>query len=198
VADRIDLRRRLQAVAFRQAGYFTASQAIEAGYSHQAQKYHSDRGNWTRIDRGLYRMAEWPSSVDDAFVRWAVWSGNGILSHHSAALVHDMGDLDPRHVHLSVSTSRKGPEQVVMHVSDLNDDDVDDRGAFRVTSPTRTILDLAGSDVGQEQLDQVVAEAADRQIVRESVIRIRMDDVGDRGALRLERALANVKARRAI
>jgi predicted transcriptional regulator of viral defense system len=198
VADRIDLRRRLQAVAFRQAGYFTASQAIEAGYSHQAQKYHSDRGNWTRIDRGLYRMAEWPSSVDDAFARWAVWSGNGILSHHSAALVHDIGDLDPRHVHLSVSTPRKSPEQVVIHVSDLNDDDISERGAFRVTNPTRTVLDLAGSDVGQEQLDQIVGEAVDRRLVREAVIRLRMDDFGDRGALRLERALATLKVRNAV
>ena len=41
------------------AGYFTAAQAREAGYSYQAQKYHADRGNWERVRRGLCWLSCW-------------------------------------------------------------------------------------------------------------------------------------------
>ncbi|MDR0991263.1 MAG: type IV toxin-antitoxin system AbiEi family antitoxin domain-containing protein [Propionibacteriaceae bacterium] len=47
------LRRRLETIAFTQAGFFTAAQALEAGYSYQAQKYHVDAGNWVRVDPEL-------------------------------------------------------------------------------------------------------------------------------------------------
>lgn len=49
--SRQDLRQQLSAVAFAQAGYFTAAQALSIGYSYQAQKYHADHGNWVRVQR---------------------------------------------------------------------------------------------------------------------------------------------------
>ena len=58
--DRQDLRRALFRLAVTQAGYFTAAQAREIGYSYQAQHYHTRRGNWVRVDRGLYRLLDWP------------------------------------------------------------------------------------------------------------------------------------------
>jgi hypothetical protein len=51
---RRNLRLALQTLAFGQAGYFTAAQAVDLGYSYQAQKHHVDNGNWLRIDRGLF------------------------------------------------------------------------------------------------------------------------------------------------
>lgn len=192
VADRLDLRHRLHQVAFRQAGYFSAAQALGVGYSHQAQKYHVDRGNWVRVDRGLFRLPEWPSSSDDTYVRWSVWSGSrGIVSHASAAEVHDLGDLDAGPVHLTVPGQRSAPPAVVLHVAALADDDVEDRGAFRVTTPRRTVLDLATTEITQEQLDTAVHDAVSTGRVPSSALRRRMDDFGDRAALRLERALVD-------
>jgi hypothetical protein len=46
--SREDARSKLFAVAERQAGYFTATQALEAGYSHASQSYHRKVGNWHR------------------------------------------------------------------------------------------------------------------------------------------------------
>jgi len=63
------------AIAADQGGYFTAAQAVSIGYSYQAQKFHVDHGNWQRVDRGLFRIPEWPTDDDDSFVRWTVWSG---------------------------------------------------------------------------------------------------------------------------
>ena len=127
---RQDLRLALQRLAFSQAGYFTAAQALDLGYSYQAQKYHVDSGNWLRVDRGLFRLPDWPSAPEDQWVRWTLWSEDrGVVSHDSAALVHDLGELDPRHVHLSVPVGFRAVDPaVVTHVSELPATDVLDQG----------------------------------------------------------------------
>ena len=188
---RRNLRLALQGLAFGQAGYFTAAQAVDLGYSYQAQKYHVDSGNWLRVDRGLFRLPDWPSAPEDQWVRWTLWSeGRGVVSHDSAALVHDLGELDPRQVHLSVPAGfRAADPAVVTHVCDLPAEDVLDQGAWQVTTPLRTLLDLAGDDTTQEQLDAAVATALDHGLTTARRIRTRSDEAGDRAALRIERAL---------
>lgn len=193
MSDRLDLRRRLHELAFRQAGYVSAAQALAVGYTYQAQKYHVDRGNWRRIDRGLFRLAEWPSSSDDAHARWTVWSdGVGVVSFQSAADVHDLGDFDLAELHLTIPTARPSTPGVVLHVAVLGDDEVEDRGPYRVTSRTRTLLDLATAPIGQEQLTSAVRDALSSGRSGSRALRRRMDDFGPAAALRLERALAAV------
>ena len=185
------LRLTLHRLAFSQAGYFTAAQAVDLGYSYQAQKYHVDNGNWLRIDRGLFQLPDWPASPDDQWVRWTLWSRRrGVVSHDSAALVHDLGELDPTRVHLSVPHGFRALDPtVVTHLADLPETDVLDRGSWRVTTPLRTLLDLASGSTTQDQLDSAVASALDQGLTTLRRIRNRADEAGDRAALRLERAL---------
>ena len=88
-APRRDLRRRLFDLAWGQAGYFSAAQAKHIGYSHQAQAYHAAAGNWMRVDRGIFRLAEWVPDIHDDLARWSLWSrGRGVVSHETALAVH--------------------------------------------------------------------------------------------------------------
>lgn len=191
MSDRLDLRRRLHELAFRQAGYVSAAQALGVGYSYQAQKYHVDRGNWVRIDRGLFRLAEWPAAADDGYVRWTVWSdGQGVVSFQSAANVHDLGEFDLGDVHLTLPDPRTAVSGVVLHVAAMDDGDIDDRGSFRVTTVPRTLLDLATTTVSQDQLTAVVSDALSMGSVTRGSLQRRMDAFGPAAALRLERALA--------
>ena len=192
MADRLDLRRRLQDVAFSQAGYFTAAQAKDVGYSYQAQKYHADRGNWVRIDRGLFRLPGWPSDADDLYTRWYVWSeGRAVISYGSAAAVHDLGDLDAGPVHLTLADSKRSADGAVLHPDHLESKDAEQRGPFRVTTVARTVLDLATWDLSQEQLNSVVRDALASGRLGRTELRRRMDGFGPAAALRLERALAD-------
>ncbi|SOE02558.1 type IV toxin-antitoxin system AbiEi family antitoxin domain-containing protein [Blastococcus haudaquaticus] len=191
MSDRLDLRRRLHEVAFRQAGYVSAAQALGVGYTYQAQKYHVDRGNWVRIDRGLFRLAEWPAAIDDGYARWTVWSdGQGVVSFQSAADVHDLGEFDLGDVHLTLPASRPATDGVVVHVADLHDGDIEDRASFRVTTAARTLFDLATTAVTQEQLTSAVGDALSAGSVTRGTLQRRMDAFGAAAALRLERALA--------
>jgi len=192
VVSRADDHRVLRGIAYRQAGYFTATQARQAGFTHQAQKYHVDRGNWLRVDRALFRLPEWPATLDDVYVRWTLWStGRGVISHATALAVHDLGEIDPARVHLTVPPGfRARDEAVVLHVGGLPDDDVVQRPGYHVTTILRSILDLAADGAPQEAVDGVVRDALDRGVVTAGALRSRADAFGEGAALRIERALA--------
>jgi len=112
--------------------------------------------------------------------------------HDSAALVHDLGELDPRRVHLSVPVEFRAVDPaVVTHPTELLTKDVLDHGAWRVTTPLRTLLDLARGDTTQEQVTAAVAAALEQGLTTVRRIRTRSDEAGDRAALRIERALGS-------
>jgi predicted transcriptional regulator of viral defense system len=197
VTERRAAQQRLRALAYRQAGYVTAQQALSAGFSYQAQKYHVDHGNWQRVERGIVRLRDWPSTVDDAYVLWTLWSGGrGVVSHATALAVHDLGVLDPGRVHLTVPPGfRARHPAVVTTTAELPEIDVQECDGYQVTTPLRTLLDVAASRAAtQEAIDDAVAEALERGLVTASMLRGRADEAGDRAALRLERALGAVSA----
>ena len=89
--DPLELRRALTRVARQQAGYFTAAQALDTGYSYPSQRYHTQRGDWVRVDRGIYRLPEWPATQHEDLARWTLWSrGRGVVSHETALAVHEL------------------------------------------------------------------------------------------------------------
>lgn len=193
---RQDLRRALHALAFQQAGYFTAAQALGVGYSYQAQKYHADSGNWVRVDRGIFRLPEWPGDPDDVFVRWTLWSdGRGVISHDSALAVHGLSDVDPLRVHLTVPPGFGASDDLVaLHVGVIPMGERDVRRGWSVTSPLRTLVDVAATEASQEQVDRSVADALRLGLVtRRRVLRV-ASSATDRAALRLERALSKAVA----
>lgn len=190
-ADRQDLRRRLATLAALQSGYFTAAQAKQVGYSHQAQKFHVDRGNWHRIDRGLFRLPEWPIGPHDHLVRWSLWArGRAVVSHDTALAVHTLGEANPALVHLTVPPNfRSSAVGVVLHRSDLPEGDVWQFEGFRVTSPVRTILDVAASNLDLDQLASAITDACVNDATVQPSLIARADEFGARAALRVERAL---------
>lgn len=186
---------RVHALAYRQAGYLTAAQARGEGFSYQAQQYHLDTGAWQRVERGIFRLRDWPAAIDDAFVLWTLWSrGRGVISHASALAIHDLGVLDPGAITMTVPPGFRARTPVVRTmVGLLPETDIEERAGFRVTTPTRTLLDVAATE-GQEAVDDAVAEALERSIVTGGALRTRADAFGDRTALRIERALSRLEA----
>lgn len=187
-----DLRRELNALAYQQSGYFSAAQAREIGYSYQAQKHHADAGNWTRIDHGLFRLPGWPTNPDDEYVRWTLWSrGKGIISHDSALRVHGLSDLDPAQIHLTVPPGfRRTDDHVVPHRGSVPASDLERRAGYTVTTPLRTLVDIAAGDLSQEIVDAAVADALREGLVTRRRLLRRTADAAARPALRMERALA--------
>ena len=47
-------------VADTQAGYFTAAQALETGFSYRAQHHHKAQGRWLDKGFGIFRLRDYP------------------------------------------------------------------------------------------------------------------------------------------
>jgi predicted transcriptional regulator of viral defense system len=173
--DTLQARRDLHALAAGQGGYFTAKQARAAGYGYAHLAYHAGAGTFERAGPGLYRLADVPPSEHDDLVRLALWSRDrtgvpqAVASHDTALVLHGLGELLPSRTHLTVPPGfRKAvPAGVVLHRSPVGPGDVEEREGFSVTTPLRTLLDVAAAGtVPAEQVAKAVADAVARGLVR--------------------------------
>lgn len=186
-----DLRHTLFNLAAEQAGYFTASQAKEVGYSHQAQAHHLHAGNWRRIGRGLFRLADWVPNTHDDLARWTLWSrGRAVVSHESALAVHGIGEFESARVHLTVPPefSMRDPAVVLHHV-ELPDSDIAQHVGYRVTSVIRTLIDIASFAPDEDQLARAIQEAREAGMMTPRQLRARAEVLDAKAALYIERAL---------
>ena len=166
--------RLLFAQAIGQGGYFTAKQAHEAGYGYGHLEYHTSVRNFERVEHGLYRLPSVPPGEHDDLIRLSLWSRNqkdepqAVVSHDSALVLHDLGELLPEKIHLTVPPGfrKHSPPECVLHQAVLAPEEIEAWAGFRVTTPTRTLLDAAAGNLGQEQLAKAVSDALSRGLVR--------------------------------
>jgi predicted transcriptional regulator of viral defense system len=187
-----DARRRLFLRASRQGGYFTAAQAVAIGYSHQAQAHHVAVGNWVRVDRGIFRLADWVPEPHDEYARWRLWSRDrGAVSHESALAVHGIGQFETGRVHLSVPrTFTMTHPALILHKAELGPEDIAEDGGFAVTTPLRTIIDIAADAPDLDHLARMIESLRERGLLTPRALRQRAEATDLRAALYIERALA--------
>jgi predicted transcriptional regulator of viral defense system len=189
--------------ASRQAGYFTAKQAERAGYSYRLHAYHADTGRWQKTGRGVFRLRNFPVAQRDDLIRWSLWSRNRkddpqfVVSHETALAIHELGDVMPAKLHFSVPPGfrKKVPENIVLHkTKGLNSRYIEAREGFSVTSPLRTLMDAAESDLDENELAKALREAIDRGLVR--LKQINVAEMSENGKLRMLMAIKAVEEKR--
>ncbi|WP_257233218.1 hypothetical protein [Rhodococcus qingshengii] len=108
-----------------------------------------------------FRLERVRHTALDEFAKWCTWfAGSATVSHYSAADLHGLGHLQPRFIHLSVAHPLAAPtRQVALHRLPLADDECEQIGPIRITTPLRTVHDLASGGISQVLLNEVVADA---------------------------------------
>ena len=157
-----------------QAGYFTQQQAAQLGYSRPLQHHYRQTGEWLHPARGIYRLRRYPLTPDEDLVRLSLWSRNqhgqpqAIVSHDTALRLYDLSDLAPADLHLTVPPGfrKRVPAGLILHPARLAPQDIRQASGYRLTTPLRTLLDLANSPLSPEHLGQAVQEALQRGLVR--------------------------------
>lgn len=143
------------------------------------------RGILDAAAHGVYRVPVLPRDRFDEFVLARLWArGRGVISHDSALLVHELCDINPTRIHLTVPTryriNRAGGEPYAIHHADLAADEVTRLDAVVVTTVARTLHDAANT-VATYLVRQAVATAAGRG----AIMRVERDRllavVNDRG-----------------
>lgn len=167
----------LFAVASGQHGYVTTAQAHGCGFGGSLLTYHTKTGRLLRVQRGLYRLRDYPSSWrEDVVAAWlAVGKDRAIVSHESALDLLDLSDVIPNYVHLTVPRSSRfipAPLGAKIHTTTrtLGPMDVSSWEGVRITSATRTILDAAEAGTGPEQVEMAVRQAVRRGLTTEDLI----------------------------
>jgi predicted transcriptional regulator of viral defense system len=168
VETRVQKSDRLFQVAESQQGYFTSADAKRLGYDYPHQHFHVKQGNWIRVDHGIFRLKKFPSAEHEDLMRWWLWSRKkGVISHETAASLYELGDLLPSKIHLIVPLNfRKKPaKSLVLHKANLSASEMGKRDDLPVTTPLRTVLDLARSHLDDERLSAVAKDAIKEGLV---------------------------------
>ncbi|MGH2557707.1 MAG: type IV toxin-antitoxin system AbiEi family antitoxin domain-containing protein [Thermomicrobiales bacterium] len=162
-----------------QHGYFTTAQARACGFRSNLLHFHVRTGKFVHVHRGVYRLRDYPSSPrEEVVAAWlAVGKHRAVVSHDSALDLHDLSDVIPDAVHLTVPRAVRHPPAIpggVVHTTtrDLRPQDIVTRDGLRVTSAARTILDAAEIAVAPEQVEMAVRQA----IVRGLTTRHRLEE----------------------
>jgi predicted transcriptional regulator of viral defense system len=163
----MDTLQQIQEAAKHQGGYVATYQV---DVSRQMFSRHESKGRLERVLRGIYRVEAFPMSEHEDFIVAYLWSRErGVLSHETALAIHDLSDVLPKRVHLSYSPDEalpKGkPDWVRLHRAIVPDEDCQWYDAVPVTTPKRTLIDLAADGFDPSLFEQALDEAIERRLV---------------------------------
>lgn len=168
-----DKHQKLYNIASGQQGYFTAKQALSCGYSHRTQHYHKEKRHWIEIERGMFRLVNYPASPFEDLIRWFLWSRNrddipqAVISHETALSVHELSDIMPGKIHLTVPPNfrKKPPIGCILHKNIIQPESIEQREGFRITTPLKTIIDVAEEGISNDYLEQALRDAFNKGIL---------------------------------
>jgi predicted transcriptional regulator of viral defense system len=148
-----------------QAGYFTTREAAKYHVGTALLTHHVGIGRLQHVGRGVFRFSNYPPTAHDELVPIWLWSDRqGVFSHETALALHELSDLAPTHVDLTVpkrwaKRRLKLPPGLELHFADVRKSERAPSGAVVSTEVVRTLNDCLEVGVEEQFLAQAVREA---------------------------------------
>lgn len=178
---RCSLDREITRIAERQHNLVEVSQLDAAGVRRQAIARRVERGWFTRVHRGVYLVGPGkPTRAGRAMAAVLACGGGAVLSHRSAAYLHGLLPYPARYDVEVTTASKTAPERLGIHshrVDSLDRRDTRIHDNVPVTSPARTLLDLAATATESE-----FEQAFDEAIFKRKARRPQIEDLIERSA----------------
>ena len=158
-------------------------------------------GRYLRVRRGLYRLRHFPSSPHEHVV--AAWlplrDSGAVVSHESALELHELSDVIPNAVHLTVPRSERGlrrREGVQLHTAFRPPTKKETRSiaGLPVTEPARSIVDALEAGTQPEQIETAVRQALGRGLTTPRRLRAAASSRSERVRKFIERNLVEAAA----
>lgn len=155
-------------LATEQYGYVTADQAVELGFAKGRLPQMAERGVAERVERGLYRFPAIPRTALDQYMQAVLWPhrAHGVISHASALALHDLCDVNPAHIDITVPAgyrvTRVPPSVYRLHHRTLRPVDVTRHEGIPVVTPRRAILDGIEAHIRRGLIEQAIETARRR------------------------------------
>ncbi len=133
----------IAALASRQRGYVTRPQLLKTGLRAGAIKYRVAKGSLIPVHSGVYAVGHLPiTGADRAYAALLACGPGAVLSHGTAACLWGLDQRWRTPFEVIVKTARRRPG-IRTHRATLTRRDVRRHNEMRVTSPARTIFDIA-------------------------------------------------------
>lgn len=162
-------------VANGQNGYVTVDDARALGIDPAQLRLMHHRGVLDRLSRGLYRFPIVPTTTLDQYMEATLWPRTpAVLSHETALDLHDLCDVNPARIHLTVPPGyrlrRDLPAMYELHLRALDASDVTSHEGIPIVTVRRAILDGIDMGLGGQLIDQAVATAERRGLLGRDVL----------------------------
>jgi very-short-patch-repair endonuclease len=153
VVDRL-----IAALAERQHGVVAIWQLVELGLGPDAIQYRVSVGRLHRVHRGVYAVGHRKLTREGHRIAAVLAYGpDAVLSHRSAAAHWGIGHASYRH-DVTTPQSKRSRKTIRAHTAKLHPEDRTVHNGIPITTPARTILDLA-AQCPKDQLTYLIEEA---------------------------------------
>jgi predicted transcriptional regulator of viral defense system len=159
-------------VAVENGGYVTPALLAPFGVPAIELRKMVARNVLMAVAHGVYRVPSLPVETYDEFILARLWAkGRGVVSYDSALLVHELCDINPTKVHITIPQnyriSKAGAERYAIHRADLGPNETTHIGAVTVTTIMRTLADSLASVPGY-LVRQAIETARSQGSIRQS------------------------------
>jgi predicted transcriptional regulator of viral defense system len=185
--------RRIARLATKQHGVVARRQLEAIGLARGAVAHRVSAGRLHRVHQGVYAVGHTVLTVNGRRMAAVLAAGPGaVLSHASAAALWEIRPTSATRIDVSVRSAggrakRRGLR--IHRTPTLQADEITGHQGIRVTTPARTLLDLASS-LPRRALERALDEAEIRDLYdRRALEAVALAHAGERGAAALERAL---------
>lgn len=168
-----EVERAIAVLAGRQHGVVTRKQLLAAGLSKHHVQHRLETGQLVRLHRGVYRAGPVEAARAREMAAILACGEGSVLSHDTAARLFGLkpGAASSKPIHVARARGgRRRPGVRVHRLPTLSAGDVTVVDGIRVTTPARTLWDLAGRSPPRD-LERMFAAAQDRGLVRRAELR---------------------------
>lgn len=163
---------RLATIAAEQQGLVTPADAREAGIDPHRLVDMERRGTIERVARGVYRFPLLgPNPEFGQLAEATLWADRrGTLSHDTALDLHELCDINPAKIHITIPTAYKlqkpVPKLYRIHRGDLEKGERTSYEGIPIVTPYRAIVDGIETGVRADVLRQAIDTARRHGLVR--------------------------------
>lgn len=180
-------------LATSQKGLVDRDQLLGIGFGGDAIDARIRAKRLHRMHRGVYAVGHRHINREGRLLAAVLSAGEGaVLSHRSAAVLWGLRTTTETEIDVIAPVHRRGDHVVRIHQNVLRPDEITTRQGIPVTTPVRTIVDLAGC-VEQRELERAIRQAVYDHLTTTTVLAEAVEQyAGRRGVKRLRAALVNL------
>lgn len=152
-------------------GYLVPDDLREIGLKPRRLNDYYDRGQAEKVGYGIYRIKLVPHDDAGEYMLAVLWpDGRGVLSHETALDLHELCDVNPTRIHVTVPKNyrmtRNAPDRYRFIRQDIPREDIERLDGLPIVTPKRAIQQAIDDHLRSGLIEQAIDTARNRGLLR--------------------------------